>query len=366
MVRRMALPQAAAIRMRRLLALLALCALAPSLVPCAASAHDPAAPGASVPGSAAQAPAAQGPAELEAAQPKSPTVVSPPTAVATAGESADQSLSPECRVPGSKLYTLAKLKAVKNALKEKRPVKVLAVGSTSAAAAGSATYPVRLETALERSLPAVDVVVEARGLQGEIASGAAERLRGMVAEVEPDLIVWQVGTHDALARVEIDAFGEALDDAVRWIKSHRIDVVLIDPVYTASLAEDEYYNSVVRRVRDVARREAVPLVQRFEAMRYLSTGTEKGDGHFLGRQFRLNDLGLRCMAEHVTRAITLSLLQPDATGSTGPVLAKDLSVKELPGKELSGKDISGKDLPAREGARRAVPADPWENHITPH
>ncbi|MGU3537879.1 SGNH/GDSL hydrolase family protein [Methylobacterium sp. A54F] len=261
-----------------------------------------------------------------AAQGGTPTVISPPTAPpATGPEGIDPSLSPECRVPGSKLYTLAKLKAVKTALKEKRPVRVLAIGSTSAGAGASATYPVKLETALERSLPDVDVVVEARGLQGEIASGAGERLRTMVADVEPDLVVWQVGTHDALARVEIDAFGDALDETVKWIKSHEMDVVLVDPLYTASLADDEYYNSIVRKVQEVAAREQVPLVQRYEAMRYLSgRATDKGEGHLLGRQFRLNDLGLRCMAEHVTRAITLSLLQPDVTGTAGPVIAKDL------------------------------------------
>lgn len=257
----------------------------------------------------------------EAARP-APTVVSPPTA--PAGEALDPSLSPECRVPGSKLYTLAKLQAVKAALKEKRPVRVLAVGSNSAGPGASASYPVKLETALERSLPDVDVVVEARGLQGEIASGAAERLRSMVADVEPDLVVWQVGTHDALARVELDAFADALDETVRWIKSHDIDVVLVDPVYTASLAQDEYYLSIVRKVQEVAAREGVPLVQRYAAMRFLSGRPDKSEDHMLGRQFRLNDLGLRCMAEHVTRAISLSLLQPDTTGTAGPILGKTL------------------------------------------
>ncbi|WP_336489098.1 SGNH/GDSL hydrolase family protein [Methylobacterium nigriterrae] len=278
-----------------------------------------------------------------------PTIVSPPTAAAAPGtEALDPSLSPECRVPGSKLYTLAKLKAVKAALKENRPVRVLAVGSTSAGPGASATYPMKLETALERSLPDVDVVVEARGLQGEIASGAAERLRTMVADVEPDLVVWQVGTHDALARVELDAFGDALDETVKWIKSHDMDVVLVDPLYTASLADDVYYSSIVRKVQEIAAREGVPLVQRYEAMRYLSGRAEKSEGHMLGRQFRLNDLGLRCMAEHVTRAITLSLLQPDTTGSAGAVLKPDASA-----------------APTREGAARAAPGNGPQVNPTP-
>lgn len=223
-------------------------------------------------------------------------------------------LSPECRVPGSQLYTIAKLRAVKAALQDKRPVKVLAIGG-SAAPGASASYPAKLEAALEQALPDVDVVIEHRGLQGEIASGAAERIRTMVAEAEPDLVIWQVGTHDALARVEIDAFAGGLDEAVSWIKSHGIDVVLVDPLYTASMAADAYYNQMVATVRTVAAKAKVPLVQRYEALRYLSARTEKGEGHMLGRQFRLNDLGLRCMAEHVTLAIAASLLQTEAEGS---------------------------------------------------
>ena len=261
-----------------------------------------------------------------------------------AAEPLDQSLSPECRVPGSKLYTLAKLNAVKAALKEKRPVRVLSIGSSSAGLGAASSYPVKLENALERALPDVQVEVEARALPGEVASGAGERLRTIVAEVEPDLVVWQVGTNDALARVDIDSFAEALDESVKWVMSHDIDIVLIDPVFTASLAEDDYYNRMVSTVQEIARREAVPLVHRYAAMRYLSTRSSD-EAHMLGRHFRLNDLGLRCMAEHATRAITLSLLQPDAG-------------KVDPGKVDPGKTDLGKTdaVPDRTGtAARPTP-----------
>ena len=100
----------------------------------------------------------------------------------------------------------------------------------------------------------------------------------------------------------------------------------------------------MRKVQEVALREGVPLVQRYEAMRYLARRNDKGEGHLLGSQFRLNDLGLRCMAEHVTRAITLSLLQPDpaATGSAG-----------RPGPDAGAAE--GR-LPATKPSRRRLPA----------
>lgn len=238
--------------------------------------------------------------------------------------SGEPGLSMECRVPGAQLYTAAKLGSVKAALTENRPIKILAIGG-SAAPGASASYPAKLEAALEQALPKVDVVIDHRGLPGEIASGAAERVRTMVAEAEPDLVVWQVGTHDAIARVDADAFASALDEAVAWIRSHGIDVVLVDPLYTASMAADADYNRIVEAVRTVATQQQVPLVRRYEALRYLSRRSDKGEGHMLGRQFRLNDLGLRCMAEHVALTIATSLMrtdvpaEPKANPSTQPL-----------------------------------------------
>lgn len=233
-------------------------------------------------------------------------------------ETVDTSLSPECRVPGSKLYTLAPLRAVKRALKESRAIHVLAIGSSSTVGIGATSpasaYPVRLEGELQKLFPGIEIEVTNRGLSGEIAAGASERIRNTIAEVEPDLVVWQVGTNDALARVDIDSFAQGLDETITWIKSHRIDVVLVDPQYTASLARDDYYGRIVSTIQEVARRDRVPLVLRYEAMRWLSS--QKVGGNMLARdQFHLNDLGYRCMAEHVARAITLAVVEPDGAGA---------------------------------------------------
>ena len=225
----------------------------------------------------------------------------------------DPSLSPECRVPGSKLYTLASLRRVKRALRDHRTLKVLAIGSSSTLGGGSfspaASYPARLEDELERLTPGVDVEMINRGLSGEIAGGAAERLKNTIAGVEPDLVVWQVGTNDALARVDAETFSESLDETLKWLQAHKIDVVLVDPQYTASLADDASYKDIVRVIEDVARRNRVPLVHRYDATRYLAEHRERA--RLLRNQFQLNDLGYRCMAEHVARAVTVSLLQPE-------------------------------------------------------
>jgi acyl-CoA thioesterase-1 len=203
---------------------------------------------------------------------------------------------------------------------------VLAIGSSSTVGIGASSpasaYPVRLEGELEKLFPGMEIEVTNRGLSGEVAAGAAERMRNTVAEIEPDLVIWQVGTNDALARVDIDSFAQNLDETIKWIMSHRIDVVLVDPQYTASLARDDHYGQIVKAIHDVARKDRVPLVLRYEAMRYLSS-QPTATGRYLARdQFHLNDLGYRCMAEHVARAITFALVEPEqATGATAPPVA---------------------------------------------
>lgn len=267
----------------------------------------------------------------------------------------------ECRVPGSQLYSVASLAAAKAALEERHMLRILAVGGSSAPGA-YASYPVKLEAALEQAMPHVDVVIDHRGLPGEIAAGAAERLRTLVADVEPDLVVWQVGTHDAIARVDPAAFTEALDESVAWLKSHGIDVVLVDPLYTASVAADADYNRIVEGVREVATREGVPLVRRFEALRYLASRNEKGEVHILGRQFRLNDLGLRCMAEHVALTISASLARtpaaepappPAGAATTRPPEEEAKPPSTEPGKPPAAVAPQPRETPDLTGPQRA-------------
>ena len=228
-----------------------------------------------------------------------------------AAERAEPSLSSECFVPDRKLFALAPLDGVKTALGEKRPVKVLTLGSPamSALGTGSGSYPAWLEHELERLLPGSDFVMEHRATSGETMEDASDRIKGMVAEVEPDLVIWKVGTTEVLARTDIEEFARSLDETVKWLKEHDIDVVLVDPQYTASLAGDPGYTRVVASVEAVARANAVPLVFRSKAVRYLTEQRSNAGQN----PFQLNELGYRCIAEHVVRAVLLSIRQPDGT-----------------------------------------------------
>ena len=183
-------------------------------------------------------------------------------------------------MPGSLLHTLAPLESVRRALAAKRPFRVLALGSSGEAGGGAARYEVRLKDELERVLGAyVDAEVEQRSLPGEITAEAVERITRLVAETEPDLVVWKVGTNDALARADVGEFTQALDEVLAWLSEHDIGVVLVEPPYSPSLAEDEYYRELIAAIHASAAERQVPLVLRFETLRFLGQQARGGKVH---------------------------------------------------------------------------------------
>ncbi len=200
----------------------------------------------------------------------------------------DTSLSPQCRAPASKLYTVAPLIAIRAALEEKRPVKLLTLGPSVTAASGRAgTYPARLEEELEKLFSGIDIVIEQRSLPGEITANVFDRFTALLTEIEPDLLVWQVGTSDALAKADVEAFTDALNEILEWLKQTDTDVVLVEPSYQAALASDDHYNALITAIQSNARKNNVPLVLRFGAMRFLSEQRTQAARN----QFRLHELG---------------------------------------------------------------------------
>lgn len=225
-------------------------------------------------------------------------------------------LSPDCRPKRSVGEMFRRpLRALSRAVRTGRHVKVLAIGSSSTvgigASSSSATYVARLETWLEGALQGMDIDVVGRGMSGEVAEGAADRMRREIEETKPDLVVWQVGTNDALRHVSLEKLKGCLRTTLTWLAGNKVDVVLIDPQYGDALTKDEHYEKVVAAVAEVAREQRVLLVDRFEAMRELQR--ERGDRFYLAADnLHLNDTGHRCMGEQLARAIVGGLLQADA------------------------------------------------------
>ena len=236
-------------------------------------------------------------------------------------------LSQDCRsnwVAGDKYRR--PLRGLRRAVREHREPRVLAIGSSSTVGVGASrpanTYVAKLESSLETAFKGVDFDVIGRGVSGEVAEGQSARMKQTVEDVKPDLVLWQVGTNDALRHVDIESFKNCLRRTLAWLADNKFDVMLVDPQYGDALAKDAFYGQVVSAIAEIAAEKNVLLLDRFEAMRQLSR--ERGDTFYLASdQLHLNDTGHRCMAEQLARAIVAGVLQadhdatPDAQLDTG-------------------------------------------------
>jgi lysophospholipase L1-like esterase len=208
------------------------------------------------------------------------------------------------------------------ALQQRKKIKLLAIGAASAAVLGTGRggSPPLLERILERTVKGLDVEIINRGVSGELAEAAGERLKIEVALNHPDIVLWQVGTNDAFAHVPVENFHLAVSNSVRWLKAHKIDVILVGLHYMKRLAQDEHYQAIRASLRKIASAENVLRIGRYEAMEGLAR-TTYASGQPEPQDFGLTETGYNCMAQYIARTITVGIFaRPPKTGPLAPPL----------------------------------------------
>ena len=132
-----------------------------------------------------------------------------------------------------------------------RPLKILAIGSSSTLGVGAsspdAAYPAQLEARLSSDWGVSADVVNA-GVGGETSDTTLKRLVAALAGNPPDLVVWQVGTNDAVGGVDPDAFRANLTAGVAAAQARRVPIVLVDPQFyfgIKNLARFQQYVTII-------------------------------------------------------------------------------------------------------------------------
>src|SRR5690606_22493197 len=213
----------------------------------------------------------------------------------------------ECQVGATEVVTQTPLPNVLKALRERQKIKILAIGASPVvrrdAAAGD--YYDLVEQLLEQTFKGLQVEVVHRGVSGELARDAGARIKMEVALVEPDLVLWQLGTADALARLSIDDFEESVRKTLVWLREHNVDVALIGLHYVKSLTKDAHYQAIRRALKKVATEEGVMRVGRYEAMETLAR--LRGEQGTPADRSGMTEAAYECSAEYLARAIAIGL-----------------------------------------------------------
>jgi acyl-CoA thioesterase I len=229
---------------------------------------------------------------------------SPPAPPAATPMPAPVPFSPECHNGSTDIVTESPLPNVAAALQKRRTIRILAIGNSAGRRHGG--YTRQIERMLKQVLKVNDVVMINRGVSGELAANAALRIKNEVAMSSPDLVIWQVGTDDALAFVPLDEIAQTVQSTITWLKEHNVDVVLAGLQYVDRVAQDDNYFRVRELLRNIATKENVMIIRRYEAMQFIAAAQEPRAG--LGPdEFERTEAGYNCLAQYLASAITLGV-----------------------------------------------------------
>jgi len=239
-----------------------------------------------------------------AAQAQSPAAAKPPACVISAASpSPDQSFK----------RTAARLA-------DGKPIKIVAVGSSSTAGTGAtstaASYPSRLEALLKERFPAVPVSVLNRGIGGQEAIEMLARLNRDVISEKPDLVLWQVGTNALLRAITVSAQAPLLRQGIARMKATGADVVLIDPQYAPKVLARPQADRMVELIGAEARSAGAGVFRRFALMRDWYQAQRLPFQTFMSADgLHMNDWGYDCIARHLAAAIIEAAAGPAQTAT---------------------------------------------------
>jgi lysophospholipase L1-like esterase len=223
-----------------------------------------------------------------------------------------------CEAPGAQVISTSPLPNIAVALRERKKINILAIGATSASLRGpvSGGYYAVVERFLEDNFKGLDVTVVHRGVSGELAADAADRIKTEVALNNADLVLWQLGTADALAQVPVADFYVAVAETIAWLKEHKIDVILVGLRYARSMAGDLHYQAVRTAIQEVAKEQKVLRVGRYEAEETLEKIRQQQGAPL--SEAEVTESSYVCMAEYLARAIAAGLFVKEPSPPKSP------------------------------------------------
>ena len=92
----------------------------------------------------------------------------------------------------------------------------------------------------------------------------------LLLDEKPDLVIWQVGTIDAIRRIDHDEFLAALDEGVETLQKAGADVILMNMQYSPRTDFMVTLGPYADAMRFVAQQHEIPLFDRLAIMRHWS------------------------------------------------------------------------------------------------
>jgi lysophospholipase L1-like esterase len=230
--------------------------------------------------------------------------------------------TPACAVSAVQARLDLPLPRLARRLASGKPIKIVALGSSSTFGAGASTsaasYPSRLAEELVRRFPGHDITVLNRGVNGDDAVAMLARLDSAVIAERPHLVLWQLGTNSVLRDKALPPHASMIHEGLARIKATGAEVVLIDPQYAPRVIAKPNVEEMVALIAKAAKSEHVPLFHRFELMRHWYEIEHLPFEAFVSPDgLHMNDWSYACWAKGLALAIAEAATRPMATAG-GP------------------------------------------------
>ena len=92
------------------------------------------------------------------------------------------------------------------------------------------------------------------------------RLQTDILPRKADLVIWQVGSNDALRGISLDSFRNQLREGIAAMRVNGSEVVLMEPQWSPKIDRVDASSRFVDAVRDVGVQEHVEVIRRFDLM----------------------------------------------------------------------------------------------------
>ncbi len=213
--------------------------------------------------------------------------------------------SGQCQASGNRIILQAPLPNVAAALNKGKTIDILTIGSSGTSQDDS--YHARIKHLLEKNIKDLQITFFNRGVSGELAQETIRRFKVEVALTMPQLVLWNVGTSDAMAGTEISEFKEVVTDIVKWLKSHNVDIILIGPHFARKMSRDQDYQEIRNVIKEIALQENVMLIDRFRATRSIMRAYMSLNKLRRMNEFMLTEHSYHCLAEYIVRGFMVSM-----------------------------------------------------------
>lgn len=133
------------------------------------------------------------------------------------------------------------------------------------------------------------------------------RLRRSLKETDFDLVIWQVGSNDAISTGNAAVFRSAMDQGIETILASGSDLLLLDQQYVEPWRDKQNWQHYVALVEIGAKNKAVNVLSRYQSMKRLHGRDLRAlEGLLAPDAIHMNDKGYACLAEAIGLSIQSS------------------------------------------------------------